>query len=83
VWTAETAADWAARFAERDRDLTGELAVWRAVNAVPDTDTRPTGPPRMDFAGWRGQHDLDRRTERGVLPTIACHNFSAQALADA
>jgi hypothetical protein len=82
MWTAETAPVWAARFAGHDRDLTGELAVWRAVNAVPDTDTRPTGPPRTDLAGWRSQHNLDRRTERGVFGTTPCHNFSAQALAD-
>jgi hypothetical protein len=55
MWTAETAPAWAARFAEHDRDLTGELAVWRAVNAAPDTDTRPTGPPRTDLAGWLAQ----------------------------
>jgi hypothetical protein len=82
MWTAETAPAWATRFVEHDRDLTGELAVWRAVNAVPDTDARPTGPPRADLAGWRSQHELDRRTERRVFGSSACHNFSAQALAD-
>ena len=83
AWTAETAPAWAARSAGSDRKLTGELAVWRAVNAVPDTDTRPTGPPRQDLPGWRSQRDLDQKVEREVFGATACHNFSARALADA
>lgn len=82
VWTAEAAPTWAARFAGVDRDLTGELAVWRAVNAVPDTDTRPTGPPRSDLAGWRSQRDLDRKPEKGLLAATPSHNFSAREVAD-
>ena len=82
VWTADTAPDWAAPLAEHDRDLTGELAVWRAVNAVPDTDTRLTGPPRHDLPGWRAQQHLDRQVDPWVLGNAACHSFSAQALAD-
>ena len=35
------------------------VAVWRAAHAVPDTDSRPTGPPRDDLHGHRAQHDLD------------------------
>jgi hypothetical protein len=82
VWTADTAPEWAAPLAEHDRDLTGELAVWRAVNAVPDTDTRLTGPPRHDLPGWRAQQYLDRQVDRWVPGNAACHSFSAQALAD-
>ena len=80
AWTADTAPAWAAPFVERD--VVGELAVWRAVNAVPDTDTRPTGPPREDLAGWRSQRDLDQKVEKEVPAATACHNFSARELAD-
>lgn len=79
-WTAETAPAWAVRFV--GRDVVGELAVWRAVNAVPDADTRPTGPPRQDLVGWRSQRDLDRKVEWEVPAATACHNFSAPELAD-
>lgn len=82
AWTAETAPAWAAQLAGRDRNLTGELAVWRAVNAVPDTDSRPTGPPRDDLAGWRSQRDLDQKVEREDPAATAGHNFSARELAD-
>jgi hypothetical protein len=64
-----------------ERDVVGELAVLRAVNSVPDTDSRPTGPPRQDLAGWR-QRDLDQKVESGVPAGPACHNFSARELAD-
>ncbi|MGH8961963.1 MAG: hypothetical protein ACRDWT_12385 [Jatrophihabitantaceae bacterium] len=80
AWTAETAPAWAAPFVERD--VVGELGVWRAVNAVPDTDTRPTGPRCDDLAGWRSQRDLDQRFEREVPAATACHNFLARELAD-
>ena len=80
AWTAETAPAWAAPFIEGD--VVGELAVWRAVNAVPDTDTRPTGLPREDLAGWRSQRDLDQKVEREAPDATACHNFPARELAD-
>lgn len=80
AWTAETAPAWAAPFVEGD--VVGELAVWRAVNAVSDTDTRPTGLPREDLAGWRSQRDLDQKVEREVPDAAAGHNFSARELAD-
>lgn len=70
AWTGESAPAWAAPFVERD--VVGELAVWRAVNSAPDADTRPTGPRRDDLAGWRSQRDLDQRVEREVrLPRPA------------
>lgn len=80
AWTVETARPWAAPFLEGD--LVGELAVWRAVNAVPDTDARPTGPPRKDLAGCRSQRDLDQKVERGIPAATTFQNFSARELAD-
>jgi hypothetical protein len=80
AWTAETAPAWAAPVGEGD--VVGELAVWRAVNSVPDTDTRPTGPLRQDLAGWRSQRDLDQRVEREVPAATGRHNFSLRELAD-
>lgn len=80
AWTAETAPSSAAPFVEGD--VVGELAVWRAVNAVPNTDARPTGLPREDLARWRSQRDLDEKVEREVPDATACHNFSARELAD-
>ncbi|WP_375489903.1 MobF family relaxase [uncultured Jatrophihabitans sp.] len=62
-WTPANAPTWAKGIIDRDRGLTADLAVWRAGHAVPDTDTRPSGPRRTDYAGWQAQRQLDRRIE--------------------
>ena len=70
-WTPASAPSWAANIIDRDRGLiidrdrglTADLAVWRAGHAVPDTDARPSGPRRTDYAGSQAQRHLDRRIE--------------------
>ncbi len=42
-------------------DLLADLTVWRAANAVPDSDHRPTGPTQPAKAQNRWQHELDAR----------------------
>jgi hypothetical protein len=76
MWTAETAPAWAARFAGHDRDLTGELAVWRTVNAVPDTDTRAVGMqtragrPTHQASGWSHHLVSTSQCQRDPPPDI-------------
>ncbi|WP_143875915.1 hypothetical protein [Nocardia fluminea] len=41
--------------------MLGELAVWRAGLHVPDTDTRPTGPPRHTHLERHHQQRLEHR----------------------
>lgn len=62
-WTPTTAPTWAGQLIDRDRDLTADLAVWRAGHNVPDTDLRSSGTRRHDYAGWQAQRSLDRRVE--------------------
>ncbi|MBN1097160.1 relaxase domain-containing protein [Blastococcus sp. TML/C7B] len=58
--TAATAPTWAQRLLGPDHEaLRADLAVWRAALAVPDSDRRPTGPPRRPAAERRSQTRLD------------------------
>ncbi|WP_242611353.1 MobF family relaxase [Blastococcus saxobsidens] len=58
--TAATAPTWAQRLLGPDHEaLRADLAVWRAALAVPDSDRRPTGPPRLPAAERRSQTQLD------------------------
>jgi hypothetical protein len=52
-------------------DLLGDLAVWRAANAVPDSDHRPTGPTQPAAAAARWQHELDVRLGSSNTATLA------------
>jgi hypothetical protein len=52
-------------------DLLGDLAVWRAANAIPDSDHRPTGPAQPAKAHALWQHDLDARVGSSGPPTLA------------
>ena len=52
-------------------DLLGDLAVWRAANAVPDSDHRPTGPTQPAKAQNRWQHELDTRLRSRNTATLA------------
>ncbi|PZS34712.1 MAG: TrwC relaxase, partial [Pseudonocardiales bacterium] len=62
-WTPATAPTWAGQLIDRDRDLAADLAVWRAGHNVPETDLRPSGTRRHDYAGWQAQRHLDRRVD--------------------
>ncbi|MCV2491675.1 relaxase domain-containing protein [Geodermatophilus sp. YIM 151500] len=58
--TTATAPVWAQRLLGPDHEsLRADLAVWRAALAVPDSDRRPTGPPRQPSAERRSQTQLD------------------------
>jgi hypothetical protein len=81
TWTCDTAPDWAVSLAE-DRQLTRDVAVWRAASAVRDTDARPTGPRREDLRGHLAQRDLDRRINRWQIVEPGRRSFSARALAE-
>ncbi|MFC8383564.1 MobF family relaxase [Nocardia sp. NPDC057272] len=60
-WTPGTAPAWARPLLGTDPALLGELAVWRAGLHVPDTDTRPTGPPRDTDLERHHQQRLEHR----------------------
>ncbi|WP_240619664.1 MobF family relaxase [Blastococcus sp. TF02-8] len=58
--TAAIAPVWAQRLLDPDYEaLRTDLAVWRAALAVPDSDRRPTGPPRRPAPERRSQTRLD------------------------
>jgi len=44
-----------------DRELVGDLAVWRAAHGIPDTDLRPAGPPMEGRASAQQQARLESR----------------------
>ena len=52
-------------------DLLGDLAVWRAANAIPDSDHRPTGVTQPIRANAVWQHDLDTRLGSSNITTLA------------
>ncbi|MFW5471315.1 MobF family relaxase [Knoellia sp. CPCC 206435] len=52
-------------------DLLGDVAVWRAANAVPYSDHRPTGPAQPAKAQNRWQHELDARLGGRNTATLA------------
>ncbi|MFE1595459.1 MobF family relaxase [Nocardia sp. NPDC058705] len=60
-WTPSTAPAWARPLLGTNPALLGELAVWRAGLHVPDTDTRPTGPPRHIDLERHHQQRLEHR----------------------
>ncbi|MBN9103767.1 MAG: relaxase domain-containing protein [Propionibacteriaceae bacterium] len=51
--------------------LLGEVAVWRAAMAVPDTDLRPTGEPQFATAAARHQRGLDKQLASDRNPALA------------
>ena len=71
ISTSTTPPWWPAGRSLPAPELLGDLAVWRAANAVPDSDHRPTGPtqPTKAHALWR--HDLDTRLGSGNTATLA------------
>ena len=60
--TAATAPAWARQLLTPEHQaLLADLAVFRAAHAVPDEDTRPTGPRQQPAADRRAQQALDER----------------------
>ena len=53
-----------------DLNLIADLAVWRAVEGVPVTDTRPTGPPARGPLREKHQARLDWRLELAQDPNL-------------
>lgn len=41
--------------------LTSDIEVWRAAHGIPESDRRPTGSPKADFAAREHQQRLDQR----------------------
>jgi DNA primase catalytic core len=78
--TEVTAPSWAQRLLEPDHAaLRADLAVWRGALAVPDSDRRPTGPPRRPAAERRHQAELNRAV---AAAGPACRTSAWAALAD-
>ena len=67
--------------------LTGQIAVWRAANGVPDTDLRPTGAEAVDAAaaavGWQRHLELQLANETPEIRrlTAALHREIPQLAA--
>lgn len=80
TWTPDTAPAWANTTLMRDPHLTRDLAVWRAAHAVPDTDTRPTGPTARELEARTPQQRLRDRHEAAGHNGKA--NVAAAAIAD-
>ncbi len=59
--TANTPPWWPLGRSVPGPGLLGDLAVWRAANAIPDSDQRPTGPTQPAKAHALWQHELDVR----------------------
>ena len=73
-YTAATAPAWARQLLHPDHQgLLADLAVFRAAHAIPDDDTRPTGPRQLAAADRRAQHHLDR----SVAATLDTGHLSA------
>ena len=71
ISTQETPPWWPPGRPLTTPDLLGDLAVWRAANAIPDSDHRPTGPTQPVKANAVWQHDLDTRLGDSTTATLA------------
>ncbi|WP_345207195.1 MobF family relaxase [Fodinibacter luteus] len=69
--TPNTPTWWAPGRSLPDPNLLGDLAVWRAANAVPNSDHRPTGPTQPAKAQHLWQHELDTRLRSRGTATVA------------
>lgn len=63
TWSPTTAPAWSMPFLDEPR-LLGDLAVWRAAQAIDDTDMRPTGRDVPYIAEQREQRELDKSVTR-------------------
>ena len=69
---ATTMPAWAPAGAFRpDPTTLGDVAVWRAAHAIPDSDTRPVGPPERAAAERRHQRRLEARIVDHLAPAAA------------
>lgn len=76
AWTAATAPAWARPLLRTGSTLVGELAVWRAGLQIPDSDHRPTGPPRHTLLEKAHQQQLDDRISAGLgNPDLPRHQW--------
>ena len=88
-WTPDTAPAWALDLLE-DAQLVGDLAVWRAINAVPADDPTPTGRPHPSPAHRTRQRALNtwarnvtgRRAEPGAAFTTTITEHAPAVLRD-
>ena len=69
--TADTPSWWPPGRSVPEPDILGDLAVWRAANAIPNTDRRPTGPEQPAKAHALWQHELDARMRSRNTATVA------------
>ena len=60
AWTPTTAPRWAKTLLTNP-ELVADLAIWRAGLHIPDTDHRPTGPPRHTTIERTHQQQLRQR----------------------
>ncbi|MEO6629415.1 MAG: MobF family relaxase [Aquihabitans sp.] len=71
-WSPSETPPWAADLtASRHAQLRSDLAVWRAVFGVPETDHRPTGPRQEGADAGTYQHQLGRRLRATTRHDIA------------
>jgi hypothetical protein len=55
---------WAPQDRELSATLIGEIAVWRAANAIDPNDQRPTGPAQLQTASIEWRQRLDQSIAR-------------------
>ncbi|WP_148046155.1 MobF family relaxase [Nocardioides marmoriginsengisoli] len=68
AWTPSGTPTWAAALtAAEHTDLRGDLAVWRAAMAVPDDDSRATGPRQSGTTAAGHQRELKRRLSASTV----------------
>ncbi|MEV0334509.1 MobF family relaxase [Nocardia sp. NPDC050717] len=81
-WTPATAPAWARPLLGSDPVLLGDLAVWRAGLHIPDTDIRPTGPPRYIALERSHQQCLDDQVAAAAGAPAAARNRWAHVVDD-
>lgn len=64
AWSTADFPPWAHPLAPEDRELVGDLAVWRAAQSTAEGDLRPSGPVLPGAADARHQLALDERVAR-------------------
>jgi DNA primase catalytic core len=79
-WPPAATPSWAVPLGA---DLRGEVAVWRAAYAVPDADSRPTGPSQEGSQAKSHQRALDRRVRAATGGRFPVANEIHDLLPDA
>ena len=79
-WSVAPSPIWATDLAGAEHTgLREDLSVWRAAFAVPDDDSRPTGPQQPGLSTAPHQRHLDRRAEH-VLSIHSASDTVVEAL---